>query len=267
MKNLIVSLSCLFFLACNQTPKEEQGAVEIATNPEYPQTLQKALQAHGGADVWKSNKSLQFDMESTLGGVKNETHLIDLNNRKVRISSENYTLGMDGKEVWVTPNKAAFGNVPPRFYHNLLFYFFTIPHIFTDPGINFEELGEVTVAGKKYVALKVSYEAGVGDADKDLYIAHFDPDTYRLALLLYTVTYFSGEKHENYNALKYDNWQQVDGLWVPASFEGYKFENDSLKELRYQSKFSNVIFSKESPDQNLFEIPENAEIDSLIVID
>ncbi|UII31331.1 DUF6503 family protein [Fulvivirga ulvae] len=258
---LVVMVSC-----GKQSSQENTDSTDISTEEEvvsYPTLLQNALKSHGGLQQWQAFNSLQYDVKTTLGSEKTETQLIDLKSRKVLITGSNYTLGMDGSNVWVSPDKATFGDMPPRFYHNLIFYFFAVPFVLSDPGIQYEDLGERSVAGQNYRALKISFKEGVGDADDDLYIAHFNPDTYQLELLLYTVTYFSGEKHENYNALRYTDWQKVNGLLVPAVMEGYKFQSDSIGELRYRAEFSNVVFSEEVPDQALFDMPENAEIDSL----
>lgn len=246
----------------SETPAKQDPVLDMSA---YPELFQKALEAHGGLQTWKSFGGLKFDLETTLGETKKETHQVDLWTRKVRIEGENFVLGMDGENVWVSPSKEAFGQMSARFYHNLIFYFFAIPPVLADPGINYEDLGERTVGDKTYRALKVSFGQGVGDASEDLYIAHFDPETYEMELLLYTVTYFSGEKHENYNALIYDNWQTVNGLRVPASMKGYKYEEGEIKEERYNAVFTNVAFTKAQPASTLFDKPENSEIDSLLV--
>lgn len=262
----LIILSALFF-GCQ--PKANQEVSETPTNNsqsaenQYPELLQKALEAHGGIDKWNSYSSLQFDLHSTLGSEKSETHLIDLKSRKVLIQSDSFRLGMDGSQVWVSPNKEAFGTMSARFYHNLIFYFFSIPYVLADPGIQYEDLGTLTLDSTNYRALKVSFNEGVGDADDDFYIAHFNPETYKMEWLLYTVTYFSGEKHENYNALKYE-WHEVNGLWLPSGLTGYKYENGVIGDIRYQSSFNDVKLSEETPNQKVFEMPENAEIDSLI---
>ena len=244
-----------------ETAPKEEPSLDMSA---YPELFQKALAAHGGLDTWKSFGGLKFDLETTLGDKKKETHLVDLWTRKVRIEGKNYVLGMDGENVWVSPSKEVFGQMSARFYHNLFFYFFAIPPVLADPGTNYEDLGERTIADKTYRALKVSFNQGIGDASDDLYVAHFNPETYEMELLLYTVTYFSGEKHENYNVLIYD-WQTVNGLRVPASMKGYKFEDGEIKEQRYNTVFTDVAFTKAQPASTLFDKPENSEIDSLLV--
>lgn len=277
MKNyLIVVLVLALMAACTSKSAQPETNSDVvaekssAATPKidmsaYPELFQKALNAHGGLEAWKSFAGLTYTINSTLGGEKAEKHIVNLWNRQVRIESNDYTIGMDGKEVWITPSKEAFGPIPPRFYHNLLFYFFAIPPVLADPGAIYEDLGERIIEDKTYRALKVTYEQGVGDASNDFYIAHFNPETFQLELLLYTVTYFEGAKTEKYNVLLYDEWQTVDGLVVPAYMEGHFFEDGKIGDLRYKVDFTNVTFSNEQPEPSQFNMPEEAVIDSLLV--
>ncbi|UII20621.1 DUF6503 family protein [Fulvivirga ligni] len=265
MNRIKTAILALLIISCSAPSKEDNKDNNITDSEpkmEYPDLLSKVLEAHGGLDKWKYYGSLQYEAVSTLGGEKRERQSIDLYSRKVLIESDNYKLGMDGENVWVAPNKEAFGEMSPRFYHNLLFYFFSIPFVFADPGIQYEELGTRTLDSITYDALKISYQGGVGDASNDEYIGLFDQETHQLKLLLYTVTYFSGEKHNNFNALKYD-WQKANGLLVPSAITGYKYEADTLGDIRYKTEFQNVSFRHEDFADEMFEMPESAEIDSL----
>lgn len=269
MKKIFV-LSLLIILASckNEKVKEEKSSNDVpeATIPtkNYPDLLNKFLDAHGGIDNWNSYNTLVYDLKGTLGREKEENHTIDLKSRNVLIKNDSFNIGMNGEHVWITPEKAAFGTMSPRFYHNLFFYFFSLPFVLADDGAIYEDLGEQTIDDKTYRALKVSFQQGIGDASDDFYVAHLDPETYKLEILLYTVTYFSGEKTQRFNSLLYKDWQEVNGLLVPAYMEGHKFEDGKIGDLRYSSTFSNVSFSTDTKDASIFEIPANAVIDSLI---
>lgn len=241
------------------TDEPTDSTAEIKEAPSYPEVFGKGLAAHGGIDKWNSFRTVSYELNSR--GNKQD-QFIDLHTRKVRITDSLFVLGFDGEQVWVNPDLKSFGNGSARFYHNLYFYFFATPYILADPGINYEDLGEQTIGEKTYHAVKVSYEQGVGDSPEDFYVAHFNQDTGLMELLLYTVTYYSKESHEKYNALMYE-WQEVDGLQVTKSIKGYKYDSGRLGELRYEAEFNNVKFSKEIPENTLFSIPEIAEIDSL----
>lgn len=266
MKKLaaIVLTLCLFSCESNKKINVEVTEEVSVEAPKHPELLTKFLEAHGGLDRWNSFGTLEYDIDGTLGRVKKEHQVIDLHTRKVLIEGDSFKIGMNGQEVWVTPSKETFGSMSPRFYHNLFFYFFSIPHVLADLGAIYEDMGEQTINDKTYRALKVSFDGNIGDAPDDFYIAHLDPETYQLEVLLYTVTYFSGEKSQRFNSLVYDKWQEVDGLIVPQYMAGYKFEDGKTGDLRYESTFSNVTFKENTPNSSLFDIPEGALIDSLI---
>lgn len=259
----------LMLAACSSNP--EQAATTTAptettaTQRALPELLQQALEAHGGLAAWQHFGTMQYQLSGTLGDEpREEKQTIDLRTRQVRIEGPNYQMGLnDQNRLWVSPNKAAFGKMSALFYHNLYFYFFAIPFVLADEGTNYEDLGTRTVAGKAYRALKVSYETGRGDSSGDEYIAHFNPETHRLELLLYTVTFFEPGKKATYNALLYPEWQTVNGLLLPRRLEGHKFANDQIGDLRYQATFSQVQLARAQPEASLFAMPQGAEIDSL----
>ena len=262
-KVLVFAFMTLAILGCQKKEKPVKNT-ETESEPvkaQHPELLQKALEAHGGLDKWNSYLTLAYNKVSSNGAA--EKQVINLNNRKVFIVRDSVEIGFDGNEVWVSPNLEAYGQGSARFYHNLHFYFFGIPFLLADPGINYEELGNVTIDSVEYKALKITYHEGVGDSDEDVYIAHFDPDTHQLKLLLYTVTYYGGDGTPSYNALKYDQWQDVDGLLRPKEYIGYVYEDGSLGDKRYSATFNNISLSEKAPNESIFEMPKNAEIDSL----
>lgn len=258
---LVFSSLFLLTIACN-TPKSSLGnsAIKMA-KAKMPKALQQGIEAHGGLDQWHKMQTWAYTIQKN---DKPERHFVDLKTRKVLLTSDDYTLGFDGKEVWITPDKAAFGKGSPRFYHNLLFYFHAFPFVMTDPGINYEVLPQKEMNGKMYDAIKISYNAGVGDAPDDYYIAHFDTETHQMYLLLYTVTYFQGKPGEKFSAIIFDDWKNVNGLLVPNSMTGYKYADGKLGDKRYNRVFNDIALSTTPADQSKFEMPVGAEIDELI---
>ena len=258
MKPLFSLLFAIVFIAsCAPTPEpttDTTAAIEGA-KPTHtiPPFYQKVLDAHGGIDQWRAQKSLSFK--------KGDSHLIDLSNRNEIIKKEGaYTLGFDGNEMWISPNRDSFPGKEPRFYHNLHFYFFALPFVLADPGVNLEEMGIKKVNGKNYNVIKATFGDGVGDAPEDQYILYTDPESHRIELTNYSVTYFDKGNATKYNAMTY-TWQEVEGLVVPSSYAGYKWENESLGEKRYEATFETVGFSKEVLPPSTFKAPEGAWIE------
>ena len=261
----IIALSSVLMLlvACQNVEKTAENAVTAVAKVQLPKALAAGIEAHGGMEQWQKMQTWAYTIERN---EKPERHFIDLKTRKVLLKQEGvYTLGFDGKEVWVTPNKEAFGKGSPRFYHNLIWYFHAFPFVMTDPGINYEILPQKEVNGKMYDAVKISYNAGVGDAPDDYYIAHFDVETHQMYLLLYTVTYFQGKPGDKFSAIIFDDWKEVNGLLVPNKMKGFKYADGELGEQRYTRDFTDIELSTTPADQAQFEMPVGAMIDSLIV--
>ena len=58
----------------------------------------------------------------------------------------------------------------PKFYYNLMFYFYAMPFILADDGIKYTDAEPLVFEGKSYPGIKISYEAGVGESPEDEYV-------------------------------------------------------------------------------------------------
>ena len=231
--------------------------------------LEESYNAHGGLETFKNYGTLQYDQQMEITGIVNvsDNQLFDLNSRKALITSENYIVGFDGTEAWITPNPEALG-IPPRFYALTPFYFFGLPFLFADPGVNLESLGTKELNGKEYNVVKATYDPGIGDTPDDDYVAYLDKETNQIEVLHYIVTYpplMQGKSIEELerHAAVYEEWQQVDGLIVPKKISFYEWSDDKLGESAVGSMtFENVSFNKETPDPSVFQKPEGAIVDN-----
>lgn len=230
--------------------------------------LEEAYDTHGGLENFKNYGTLQYDQQMEIKGIVNvsDNQLFDLNSRKALITSENYKVGFDATEAWITPNIEALG-IPPRFYALTPFYFFGLPFLFADPGVNLESLGTKELNGKEYNVVKATYDAGIGDTPDDDYVAYIDKDTNLIEVLHYIVTYpplMQGKSIDELerHAAVYEEWQEVDGLIVPKKISFYEWSDDKLGDTAVGSMtFENVIFKKDSPDPTIFQKPEGAIVD------
>lgn len=251
----------LFSLLASCSPKQKEDA-PVDYYASLPESFSEVLMAHGGLDKWRSFKTLEYDLQHDGDTIPTEHYTLDLLNRKDLTVADSFKIGFDGSDVWVAPNKKAFKGRSARFYHNLYSYFLTIPFIVADPGVKYAN-DTLTVDRKLYDVINVSFDAGVGDADKDAYKLLIDPTTNRMEKILYTVTFYSGEAHENYNFLSYENWVDVNGLQLPSKLIGYKYSPGLTGEKRYEVSFLNMQLKEDSPNQELFVMPTESEIDSL----
>ena len=245
----------VFLLACDQQGRQEEKSLNL---------FEKAIAAHGGIEKWKNQKQFSFTVTSHRGDQSSQEEITtDLNKRYERIRGDGYELGYDGENYWQTREDTSMQKKNTRFIINLQFYFLAMPFVLTDPGVNIEEMGTGSMAGKEYDVLKATFDAGTGVAPEDQYILYLDPKTHKLAYMLYSVTYFNKENAEKYNANHYASWQEVDGLLLPEKIVSYVWdaEKQALGDMRIEKVFSALKFSESLPEKELFAMPEGAMVE------
>jgi hypothetical protein len=239
-------------LSCEQKPTTPDPRLN------QPEDFKKLLDAHGDWSKWVNAKAFSYAMVHETN-LEWENHYISLPDRKVRIDADTWQIGNDGQKVWISPTRQAFQGQSVRFYHNLYFYFFSIPYIFTDPGVSVKKTENRMVNGQTYEAFEVSFSDKVGASPKDKYFMLVDPETGRIAWVLYTVTFFD-PNNTKLNALKYEDYRDAGGLVFPRVMTGYQFENDSTRNLNYQVSFSDVFLVEEPLDEELFAMPKEKAV-------
>ena len=241
------------------------GLVALAT-PALAQ-LDRCLDAQGGLAKWRSFGGVQYDLTwKSARGEHKDHQLFGLRMRAGLITSEKYTLGSNGKEVWIKPGLDALGGTPPRFYMWTPFYFFGMPFVFADPGAKQESLGKKSFRGQEYDAVRITFAKGTGDTPDDYYVAYIDPVTAHLKLVYYVVTYPAMRKDRPVSQLEphaivFEDWQKADGLLVPKTAPFYKWTGSDIEgEPLGRLEFSNVHFSAQPPDPSRFKKPSDAVI-------
>nr|WP_298999368.1 DUF6503 family protein [uncultured Allomuricauda sp.] len=260
MRKISIVVLILAIAACKPAPKKEEAKSEAVENVEtekakYPEALGKVLEKHGGMDAWRQQRTLTYALQKP---DFREVHTIDLYSRKDRIDTEIFSMGFDGEQAWLLDtDKKYTGNA--GFYHNLIFYFYAMPFVLADDGIIYTSTEDLVFEEKRYPGIEISYESGVGASSKDQYYIHYDPDTYQMAWLGYTVTYRSGEVSENVKWIRYDDWTAVDGLVLPNSISWYKYEGRNPLEPANTLTFESASLSSSAKEDGFYEKPEGAE--------
>jgi hypothetical protein len=243
---------CISTFACSQNQNSSDPRLD------QPEEFRKLLDAHGDWKQWLDAKALSFAMihETTLAM---ENHFINLADRKVRIDAAGWKIGNDGSQVWISPSQEAFQGRSVRFYHSLYFHFLSIPYIFTDPGVSVKKAENKRINGQSFETLAVSFSGNASDNLLDDYYMLIDPETGRLAWLLYRVTFFDKDNTQ-LNALKYEDYREVDGLAYPRIMTGYQYVNDSARHISYQVSFSDILLVNEPIDDALFAMPKTGAV-------
>jgi hypothetical protein len=249
-------------LSCKESPKEIDKEVDASKmiaeidDSMYPEALQKIFTAHGGLSAWKNKRVLSYEIVKEEG---NEKQTIDLHTRNEIIETANFATGYDGKEFWLKDEKESYKG-DPIFYHNLMFYFYAMPFVLADDGIVYSETETLEFEGVSYPGVRISYNDGVGVSSKDEYFLHYNPETFQMEWLGYTVTFRSGEKSDKISWIRYNDWTNVNDLRLSKSLTWHNYEGREIKEARSTRNFENIVLSESAKPENFFNVPEGAKI-------
>ncbi|MBW1294549.1 DUF6503 family protein [Aquimarina litoralis] len=249
--------------SCKEAPKEERVEKEVVVEEKveeiipdrsanFPKDIAAIFKAHGGIQAFDTQNTLIFELSKPEG---NEKHTTDLKTRHARIETDKFALGFDGKDAWIKQDSTYFkGN--PRFYHNLMFYFYAMPFVLGDDGISYEKVDDLKVEDKVYPGYKISYGDGVGDSPKDNYFIYYDAQSHQMKYLGYTVTFFSKESSEKISLIEYSDWNDVDGLLLPKTLKWRAYEDGVVGDIKSERNFVNASASKEKLDASIFSEPK-----------
>ncbi len=251
---LILSFLVINFVACKQSVTEP-NAIQTVQTPSFPKNVKAVLDAHGGYDTWKSMKALIYTIKNDKG---DEKQSIDLQDRREIVEGPDYTMGFDGTQYWIDADTSIKKN--PIFYTNLMMYFYAMPFVISDKGINYSDTEALVFDGKTFPGFRVSYNSGIGVSPEDEYFIYYNPDSHQMEWLAYTVTYFSKEKSTKLGWIRYDDWMELEGLKLPSTMAWYKTEENKPTEERNRRTFDKIILSKNKMKDTVFSPTANARI-------
>ncbi len=259
-KTTIILVVMTLVMSCKQKEKDafiEQDVKSVAKR-EYPASITKVFEAHGGLDAWNSMQSLTFSMDR--GNGKREITTTNLKSRASLIDAPNYMLGNTGSNLWVKSKDTSAYKGNAKFYNGLMFYFHTMPFIVADAGITYTAAEPLEFEGQTYPGVLVSYNAGVGVSPDDQYIIYYDSETNKMAWLGYTVTFGSNQKSTDFSYIRYNNWKTINGIELPISIDLYSDKDNVIGDKRSTIEFLDVTVSTNAPEPSLFALPEGATI-------
>lgn len=231
----------------------ETETVTMVSTEGMPADFVATLDAHGGLNNWAKFRQLGYDMPK---GENAETQLVDLYDRREYIKqpgkngADPVEMGFDGENVWLVADSTYKGN--PVFYKNLMFYFYAMPWVLADPGIEYTAAEPLTFDGVTYPGILIAYDDGVGFSPKDNYRLHYDPETKKMRWLAYTVTGRSGKTSDKFSWIEYPTWSDHGGVALADSLVWYTTEENLPVAPRRTQVFSDVILSKEAASDDEF---------------
>lgn len=231
-------------MSCKTEPKKE------VKKEKFPDTLGKVFEKHGGIDNWRSARTLSFNKGE-------EAHTVDLWSRKTVVNSPKYSMGYDGADVWLTEQDSGAYRGTPSFYYNLFFYFYAMPFVLADDGITYADSEPLTFNGVSYPGVKISYEANIGTSPDDNYIVYYNPETYQMEWLAYTVTFRSKKPSDKFNLIKYGQWEESDGFLLPKSITWYKKDENGhpIEPARPGIEFTLPLVKRDVLPDSFFQKP------------
>lgn len=262
MKTSYLLIIILFLsYSCKQENKtftnpESQTTKNAKINRNFPAGIDSLFNQHGSYLKWAEQGYLQFTLPKP---DLPEVHHIDLTTRKDLITTDKYSLGFDGQKVWIKQDSSYFGG-NPRFYHNLMFYFYAMPFVLGDPGVNYEPAEDLVYKDTVYSGFKISFEDNVGETPEDNYFLYIHPDTGRMAWLGYTVTFFTGQTSEKVSWIHYAGWEDSNGLVLPTRLEWHDFKDGKLGDMTRTVRFTDVKVQESIPEGISFVKPEDAVV-------
>lgn len=231
----------------------------------------QAMQAHGGLDRWYKNGPVSFHFNYQpigKGEPRNTFQTVDTWNRKARhrdAKDSTAEFGWDGEKIWsIAPDSTTF-KYNLRFWAMTPYFFMGQPFALDGDGTNLELLDQKTYKDVLYDVVKVTFEAGTGDAPDDYYILYFDAKSHRLAVIRYIVSYpayFAKGKHTPEKFMELTGEQTINGIVLPEGYRTYMLaEDDQPGEYVTEITLSEVEFLPETK-ASYFSVPEGAKISS-----
>ena len=230
----------------------------------------QAMESAGGLEKWYSNGPISFQFDYVpvgKGARRNSTQVIDTwNNKAVHHDIENPTAsyGWDGKDAWVTMKDTAYFEYNLRFWAMTPIFFLAQPFNFDGEGVILEKLDDKVLNDITYDAVKITFEAGTGDAPDDYYINYFDKKTHQLAVLRYIVSYpkyFKNGGHTPEKTMTLHNFKTVNGITLPTGYKTYMTSEDEglAGDVVTDITVSDIKFLPETK-KAAFDIPKGAHI-------
>ena len=224
-----------------------------------------AIETHGGLARWYANGPIHFRYRYERGGEQSDIdteQLIDTWSSRARhtvMPDSAASFGWTGEEAWLMPDSAELPT-NARFWSLTPYYFIAMPFVLADPGVNFAFDEPVAADGRTYDAVRVTFNAGTGDAPDDYYVLLLDPETDRVGGVRYVVSYpgfFPEGGATPEKIMLYDGAQTVSGITLQEGFRSFAWTDTGMGEPAAQGALTDVRFVPDATD-SLFAMPAGA---------
>lgn len=268
-KKLLILVIGITVMACQSEKKSEgDGTAKLTINKDLtPQQkqgqalLDECVKAHGGLENWNKFEGLEYTLINNGTSIYQVTNLKD---RRTYMKADSFQVGFDGKNAWSVPNAEKISGKSAAFFYNLDFYFFAIPFVLKDKGVNATYEGKVVLKNQEYDSIKISFGSEVGLTPDDVYYLYLDPKTHVLQILTYSVSFIEKENAKIKTAKLYTEWHDVQGLLMPEKMENFEWNGGNIGNSKNLSRiFKDIHFLEKIPNQERFNAPTGAVLEKI----
>ncbi|MEM1337804.1 MAG: hypothetical protein AAF634_03025 [Bacteroidota bacterium] len=229
----------------------------------------QAMEAHGGLANWYANGpfTFHFNYRPLDGGTPRDTYqAVDTWSSRARhfqAGDSTAQYGWDGTKAWVAVQDSTVFPYNTRFWSLTPYFFAAQPFVLDGKGVNLELLPQKEHLGKTQDVVKVTFDAGTGDAPDDYYVLYFDAMSHNLSVIRYIVSYpgyFKKGEHLPEKLMQLEGAQVVDGIWFPKQYSTHWLNEDESKGEHITSITLSEIAFQPGLGEAFFKIPDKATI-------
>jgi len=229
-----------------------------------------AMEAHGGLATWYGNGPLSFRFNyqplDKSKAQRDSYQTIDTWSNRARHTSATDSsahYGWTGEKAWVKATDSLAFKYDTKFWALTPIYFLGQPFILDGEGVNLELLPKTVYKDASQDVVKVTFDAGTGDAPDDYYILYFKEDSHQLTAIRYIVSYpayFKDGGHLPEKFMEVIGSTAVEGIVFPTGYKTHWLTEDE-KPGEYITKIdvSDIRF-EEQVSKDFFDVPEGAKI-------
>ncbi|MFC4094541.1 hypothetical protein [Euzebyella saccharophila] len=244
----------------------EKAKARLSSTP-AGKVVWQAMEAHGGLKKWFSNGalSMRFNYQPLDDKpVRDSYQTIDTwRNRAKHTSVEDSTarFGWTGEKAWIKAKDSTAFAYDTKFWALTPLYLMGHPFVLDGEGVNLELLSQAQYQGKTNDVVKVTFEAGTGDAPDDYYILHFDAESHLITAVRYIVSYpeyFKDGGHNPEKFMEVEKLVNVEGILLPSGFKTHWTKDGLPGEYITKIDISEMHFDA-TLSKDYFEMPEDAK--------
>lgn len=291
---ILIVLVLMAAVGCKQESKTEEEAASTPTNTEITRYMPEswiknrvekaksklekseagkivwsAMEAHGSLETWYSNGplSFRFNYQPLDGSTQRDSYqTIDTWSNKARHTSATDStahFGWTGETAWIKAKDSTAFKYDTKFWALTPIYFLGQPFILDGVGVNLEVLPKKMYKNVSQDVVKVTFDAGTGDAPDDYYILYFREDNHQLSAIRYIVSYpeyFKDGGHLPEKFMEVIGENRVEGILFPTGYKTHWLTDDEEPgEYITKIDISNIHF-EDNLEEGFFEVPEEAKV-------